>query len=260
MVNGRFLSRVAVCAGLLAPGLAAAGGGVVLKDGTVLECEKFEQRGALYILTTKEGKLVSVRGDRVDTDATATYVPTSEVAPAPAEPRADPAPRPVSRPASATPPKEPAAVMTEADLERYRSIPLGDESTVRGSDGVESGSAAVLSPSRDGLKGDDAKREAAERNELASLASRYQALAKQKEQLERELDDARELADRTTVSAGKINDGPQKGRAGVVEPKVIDPRGQARALASRLASIEREMNALEKQARDMGFGTGALTH
>lgn len=112
-------------------GLAIAETGVVMKDGSVVKCEKYEQKGNIYVLTMANGKLVSMRADKVDLEATAGY---DEKMKAQAEAAAQMKATPVTadKPATAAAPKEQAVALTNEDLKKYEGQPssMGDQSTV----------------------------------------------------------------------------------------------------------------------------------
>lgn len=108
-------------------GNAIAQQAVVMKDSTVVKCQKYEIKGNIYVLTMPDGKLQSLRADKVDADATAGYAAKmKQQAEAEALMKQQVAP---ATPATGGP------SLTNDDLKKYQGIPMGDQSTVTAEQG-----------------------------------------------------------------------------------------------------------------------------
>ncbi|MFN7971122.1 MAG: hypothetical protein U0166_02030 [Acidobacteriota bacterium] len=107
---------------LVLGGQAFAQQAVVMKDGAVVKCQKFEAKGNVYVITMPDGKLQSVRADKVDADATAGWAEKMK-----AQEEAEAALK-----QQTTGEKAPgdAVSLTNDDLKKYKGISLGDQTTV----------------------------------------------------------------------------------------------------------------------------------
>lgn len=128
--RGALVFSLFILTAVVAP--AHAEQALVMKDGSVLKCAKYQQKGNVYVVTTAAGKLVSIRTDKVDPEATAAYAIKLEALAEAEESRAAAVsdghgePSVITDGAASTP----AVALTNDDLTKYKGVSLGDESSV----------------------------------------------------------------------------------------------------------------------------------